>query len=81
MKLLKHAGCSVQNRSILFTFVNVPTYRYTDVLDVVQAVLFHPDPVVQACFTIGAVTACVNPLTSFMEHRYDLRYFSLLFLR
>uniref|UniRef100_A0A8D0A070 Dynein axonemal assembly factor 9 n=1 Tax=Sander lucioperca TaxID=283035 RepID=A0A8D0A070_SANLU len=35
---------------------------YTDVLDVVQAVLFHPDPVVQACFTIGAVTACVDPL-------------------
>uniref|UniRef100_A0A3Q0T459 Dynein axonemal assembly factor 9 n=1 Tax=Amphilophus citrinellus TaxID=61819 RepID=A0A3Q0T459_AMPCI len=45
------------------------TPGYTDVLDVVQAVLFHPDPVVQACFTIGAVTACVNPLTSFMEHR------------
>uniref|UniRef100_A0A3B4ZAT7 Uncharacterized protein n=1 Tax=Stegastes partitus TaxID=144197 RepID=A0A3B4ZAT7_9TELE len=41
---------------------------YTDVLDIVQAVLFHPDPVVQACFTIGAVTACVNPLASCMEH-------------
>uniref|UniRef100_A0A7N8XR81 Dynein axonemal assembly factor 9 n=1 Tax=Mastacembelus armatus TaxID=205130 RepID=A0A7N8XR81_9TELE len=37
---------------------------YTDVLDVVQAVLFHPDPVVQGCFTIGAVTACVDPLAS-----------------
>ncbi|CAJ1074647.1 uncharacterized protein C20orf194 homolog [Xyrichtys novacula] len=43
---------------------------YTDALDVVQAVLFHPDPVVQACFTIGAVTACVNPLASCMEHRF-----------
>uniref|UniRef100_A0A3Q1H3J6 Dynein axonemal assembly factor 9 n=1 Tax=Acanthochromis polyacanthus TaxID=80966 RepID=A0A3Q1H3J6_9TELE len=43
---------------------------YTDVLDIVQAVLFHPDPVVQACFTIGAVTACVNPLASCMEHRF-----------
>ncbi|XP_047466426.1 uncharacterized protein C20orf194 homolog isoform X2 [Mugil cephalus] len=43
---------------------------YTDVLDVVQAVLFHPDPVVQACFTIGAVTACVNPFVSCMEHRF-----------
>ncbi|KAM7376359.1 hypothetical protein PAMP_006100 [Pampus punctatissimus] len=43
---------------------------YTDVLDLVQAVLFHPDPVVQACFTIGAVTACVDPLTSCMEHRF-----------
>uniref|UniRef100_A0A3P9B212 Dynein axonemal assembly factor 9 n=1 Tax=Maylandia zebra TaxID=106582 RepID=A0A3P9B212_9CICH len=48
----------------------VLTPGYTDVLDVVQAVLFHPDPVVQACFTIGAVTACVNPLTSFIEHRF-----------
>ncbi|KAL3049502.1 hypothetical protein OYC64_008870 [Pagothenia borchgrevinki] len=43
---------------------------YTDVLDVVQAVLFHPDPVVQACFTIGAVTACVDPLASCVEHRF-----------
>ncbi|XP_070835102.1 dynein axonemal assembly factor 9 isoform X1 [Chaetodon trifascialis] len=43
---------------------------YTDVLDVVQAVLFHPDPVVQACFTVGAVTACVDPLASCMEHRF-----------
>uniref|UniRef100_A0A672HSG8 Uncharacterized protein n=1 Tax=Salarias fasciatus TaxID=181472 RepID=A0A672HSG8_SALFA len=44
-----------------------PARRYTDVLDVVQAVLFHPDPVLQACFTIGAVTACVNPLSACME--------------
>ncbi|XP_028994932.1 uncharacterized protein C20orf194 homolog [Betta splendens] len=43
---------------------------YTDVLDVVQAVILHPDPVVHACFTIGAVTACVNPLTSCAEHRF-----------
>ncbi|GAA6224863.1 uncharacterized protein C20orf194 homolog [Lates japonicus] len=43
---------------------------YTDVLDVVQAVLFHPDPVVQACFTIGAVTACVDPFASCLEHRF-----------
>ncbi|XP_028981313.2 uncharacterized protein C20orf194 homolog isoform X2 [Esox lucius] len=41
----------------------------TDVLDVVQAVLSHPDQVVQSCFTIGAVTACVDPLSSYMEHR------------
>ncbi|XP_056151860.1 uncharacterized protein C20orf194 homolog isoform X2 [Lampris incognitus] len=46
------------------------TPGYTDVLDVVQAVLFHPDPVVQACFSIGAVTACVDPFTSCMEHRF-----------
>uniref|UniRef100_A0A3Q2T0H0 Dynein axonemal assembly factor 9 n=1 Tax=Fundulus heteroclitus TaxID=8078 RepID=A0A3Q2T0H0_FUNHE len=46
------------------------TPGYTDVLDVVQAVLFHPDPDVQGCFTVGAVTACVNPLASCMEHRF-----------
>uniref|UniRef100_A0A3P9ANZ4 Uncharacterized protein n=1 Tax=Esox lucius TaxID=8010 RepID=A0A3P9ANZ4_ESOLU len=44
-------------------------FRCTDVLDVVQAVLSHPDQVVQSCFTIGAVTACVDPLSSYMEHR------------
>lgn len=44
-------------------------FRYTDVLDVVQAVLFHPDPGVAARFAIGAVTSCVDPLASFMEHR------------
>ncbi|KAM8915794.1 dynein axonemal assembly factor 9 isoform 1-T1 [Spinachia spinachia] len=45
---------------------------YTDVLEVVQAVLLHPDPVVQACFAIGAVTACVDPLASCVEHRFAL---------
>lgn len=43
---------------------------YTDVLDVVQAILFHPDPAVQAHFTVGAVTACIDPLASYMEHRF-----------
>ncbi|KAI5108189.1 hypothetical protein C0J45_1783, partial [Silurus meridionalis] len=45
------------------------TPGYTDVLDVVQAVICHPDPAVQNRVCVGAVTACVNPLTSFMEHR------------
>uniref|UniRef100_A0A3P9B269 Dynein axonemal assembly factor 9 n=1 Tax=Maylandia zebra TaxID=106582 RepID=A0A3P9B269_9CICH len=54
--------------SLKTSYCQLPGQEYTDVLDVVQAVLFHPDPVVQACFTIGAVTACVNPLTSFIEH-------------
>lgn len=58
-------------RDCLFSCMCFDLCRYTDVLDVVQAVLFHPDPVVQACFTIGAVTACVDPLTSCMEHRWD----------
>lgn len=42
----------------------------TDILDVVQAILFHPDPAVQTLFTIGAVTACIDPLASYMEHRF-----------
>ncbi|KAM6961241.1 dynein axonemal assembly factor 9 [Aplochiton taeniatus] len=46
------------------------TPGYTDVVEVVQAVLLHPDPVVQACFTIGAISACVDPLSSCMEHRF-----------
>ncbi|XP_023208090.1 uncharacterized protein C20orf194 homolog [Xiphophorus maculatus] len=44
------------------------TPGYTDVLDVVQAVLLHPDAAVRARFAVGAVTACVNPLASCMEH-------------
>ncbi|XP_019718270.1 dynein axonemal assembly factor 9 [Hippocampus comes] len=43
---------------------------YTDVLDVVQAVLQHPDSAVRVRFIIGAVTACVDPLASCMEHRF-----------
>ncbi|XP_056445921.1 uncharacterized protein C20orf194 homolog isoform X1 [Gadus chalcogrammus] len=46
------------------------TPGYTDVLEVIQAILSHPDPLVQACFSIGAVTACVEPLSSCMEHRF-----------
>ncbi|XP_008314430.1 dynein axonemal assembly factor 9 [Cynoglossus semilaevis] len=43
---------------------------YTDVLDIVKALLLHPDPVIRAGFTIGAVTACVEPLASCLEHRF-----------
>ncbi|XP_053476926.1 uncharacterized protein C20orf194 homolog isoform X1 [Ictalurus furcatus] len=55
-------------------YLNAPrvlllTPGYTDVLDMVQAVICHPDPRVQSRVCVGAVTACVNPLTSFMEHR------------
>ncbi|KAJ8389510.1 hypothetical protein AAFF_G00119000 [Aldrovandia affinis] len=46
------------------------TPGYTDVVDVVQAVLTHPDPRVQVAFSMGAVTACVDPLSSYMEHRF-----------
>uniref|UniRef100_A0A8C1B984 Dynein axonemal assembly factor 9 n=1 Tax=Cyprinus carpio carpio TaxID=630221 RepID=A0A8C1B984_CYPCA len=42
---------------------------YTDVLDVIQAITAHPDPQVHSRVTVGAVSACVNPLTSFITHR------------
>uniref|UniRef100_A0A8C5F5I4 Dynein axonemal assembly factor 9 n=1 Tax=Gadus morhua TaxID=8049 RepID=A0A8C5F5I4_GADMO len=50
--------------------LRTPLTKYTDVLEVIQAILSHPDPLVQACFSIGAVTACVEPLSSCMEHRF-----------
>ncbi|XP_060543155.1 dynein axonemal assembly factor 9 [Pantherophis guttatus] len=43
---------------------------YTDVIDVVQALQTHPDADVKASFVIGAVTTCVEPLSSYMEHRF-----------
>ncbi|KAM9329799.1 dynein axonemal assembly factor 9 [Gastrophryne carolinensis] len=43
---------------------------YADAIDVVQAVQTHPDPLVKSSFVIGAVTACVNPLSCTMEHRF-----------
>lgn len=42
---------------------------YTDVIDVVQALQTHPDSNVKSSFTIGAITACVEPLSCYMEHR------------
>uniref|UniRef100_A0A8C2Q067 Si:ch211-194c3.5 n=1 Tax=Cyprinus carpio TaxID=7962 RepID=A0A8C2Q067_CYPCA len=42
---------------------------YTDVLNVIQAITAHPDPQVHSQVTVGAVSACVNPLTSFIKHR------------
>ncbi|XP_039335392.1 dynein axonemal assembly factor 9 isoform X2 [Saimiri boliviensis] len=43
---------------------------YTDVIDVVQALQTHPDSNVKASFAIGAITACVDPLSCYMEHRF-----------
>uniref|UniRef100_A0A8B9KWK7 Si:ch211-194c3.5 n=1 Tax=Astyanax mexicanus TaxID=7994 RepID=A0A8B9KWK7_ASTMX len=51
-------------------YVCLCTFRYTDVLDVLQAIVSHPDRKVQSRVSVGAVTACVNPLHSFMEHRF-----------
>lgn len=43
---------------------------YVDVIDVVQAIQTHADPLVRSSFVIGAVTACVDPLSFTMEHRF-----------
>ncbi|KAM8939582.1 dynein axonemal assembly factor 9 [Pelodytes ibericus] len=43
---------------------------YSDVMDVLQALQTHTDPQVQSTFIIGSVTACVDPQSCFMEHRF-----------
>ncbi|XP_041928333.1 uncharacterized protein C20orf194 homolog isoform X3 [Alosa sapidissima] len=50
--------------------VLLTTPGYTDVLEVVQCIVSHPDPVVRSSVRVGAVTACVSPLSSYMEHRF-----------
>ncbi|XP_048458036.1 uncharacterized protein C20orf194 homolog [Rhincodon typus] len=47
----------------------IVTPGYTDVIDVVQAIQMHPDSEVQSAFVIGAITACIDPQCSTMEHR------------
>ncbi|KTG46092.1 hypothetical protein cypCar_00018473 [Cyprinus carpio] len=51
---------------------------YTDVLNVIQAITAHPDPQVHSQVTVGAVSACVNPLTSFIKHRQE--FFHMTFI-
>ncbi|XP_043920017.1 dynein axonemal assembly factor 9 [Protopterus annectens] len=48
----------------------VVTTGYMDVIDIVQALQNHPDPDVKSSFSIGSITACVNPLCCYMEHRF-----------
>uniref|UniRef100_A0A4W3GY54 Dynein axonemal assembly factor 9 n=1 Tax=Callorhinchus milii TaxID=7868 RepID=A0A4W3GY54_CALMI len=48
----------------------IVTPGYTDVIDVVQAIQTHPDPEAQTTFVIGAITVCVDPLCSYMLHRF-----------
>ena len=50
---------------LLFDFV----LRFTDVADVVQAIMTHPDAQVTKCLKIGAVTCCIDPLNTFMQNR------------
>ncbi|XP_061552075.1 uncharacterized protein C20orf194 homolog isoform X1 [Phycodurus eques] len=69
-EFLSHVAVSQKKRMGGKVRLLVLSPGYTDVLDLVQAVLIHPDPIVRARFTIGAVTACVDPLASCMEHRF-----------
>uniref|UniRef100_A0ABM0M9L4 Uncharacterized protein C20orf194-like n=1 Tax=Saccoglossus kowalevskii TaxID=10224 RepID=A0ABM0M9L4_SACKO len=50
--------------------VLIMTPSFTDVFDVVQAIACHPDPEIGRSLKIGAVSTCVDPLNSFMTHRY-----------
>ena len=43
--------------------------RFTDVIDVIQAITMHPDHEVAKSLKIGAVTCCIDPLNTFMENR------------
>ncbi|KAK3595301.1 hypothetical protein CHS0354_004450 [Potamilus streckersoni] len=43
---------------------------FSDIVDVVQAIVCHPDPDVRAHCKIGSVAACIDPLNAFMEHKY-----------
>nr|XP_011448539.2 uncharacterized protein C20orf194 isoform X2 [Crassostrea gigas] len=52
------------------------TPGYTDIKDVISAILNHPNPDVQSHVRIGSVTVCIDPFISFIEHR--LTYPNLL---
>ncbi|XP_030628226.1 dynein axonemal assembly factor 9 [Chanos chanos] len=68
-QFLSHLVAKRRERDVVAPRLLLLTPGYTDVLDVVQVVQSHPDALVQSEVTVGAVTACVNPLSSFMEHR------------
>ncbi|KAJ8336232.1 hypothetical protein SKAU_G00395750, partial [Synaphobranchus kaupii] len=59
--------CALTRRGLRLLLL---TPGYTDVVDVVQAVFTHPDPRAQVTFSLGAITACVDPLSSYLEHRF-----------
>eukprot|EP00057_Strongylocentrotus_purpuratus_P013913 XP_011668387.1 PREDICTED: uncharacterized protein C20orf194 [Strongylocentrotus purpuratus] len=49
--------------------VLIMTPGFTDTVSVVSAILNHPNADIRGSLKIGAVTACVDPLTTFIEHR------------
>ncbi|KAJ8317612.1 hypothetical protein KUTeg_005516 [Tegillarca granosa] len=49
--------------------VMILTPGFIDIVEVVQAILCHPDLNVRKHFKIGAVTLCIDPQVSFVEHR------------
>ncbi|KAJ7385532.1 hypothetical protein OS493_015104 [Desmophyllum pertusum] len=64
-----HARLSASGRRLR---VIVVTPGFTDVTNVVQAIMTHPDVEVAKCVKIGAVTCCLDPLNTFMENRLTL---------
>ncbi|XP_058958401.2 dynein axonemal assembly factor 9 isoform X1 [Pocillopora verrucosa] len=64
-----HARLSASGRRLR---VIVVTPGFTDVAEVIQAIRTHPDAEMSKCVKIGAVTCCVDPLNTFMEHRLTL---------
>ncbi|CAH1782475.1 unnamed protein product [Owenia fusiformis] len=50
----------------------IVTPGFTDIVEVVRAVMTHPDKEVLMNLRIGAVTACVDPLNTYMQDRLTL---------
>lgn len=45
---------------------------FCDTTQVLQAMNSHPDQAIRAEFCVGAVTICIDPLNTFMEHKMTL---------
>ncbi|XP_048745720.2 dynein axonemal assembly factor 9-like [Ostrea edulis] len=56
-------SAEISNRLLLIT------PGYTNIIDVLCAILNHPNPDVQQHVRIGSVTICIDPFVSFIEHR------------
>ncbi|XP_053407607.1 dynein axonemal assembly factor 9-like isoform X1 [Mercenaria mercenaria] len=65
----KQSQANMLNTRVLYI---VP--GYTDIVSVVQAVECHPDVDVRSHCVIGSVTACVDPLNVYMEHKLTFPY-------
>lgn len=57
---------------VFYVYIECVFFRFTDLVDVIQAVSSHPDPQVASHITVGAVTVCVDPQNSYMCDNYTL---------